>query len=133
MSEIIYSPQKRDFIKGHRYANPRYFSEPDRTVDSVIIVGEYQNIIDAYRMQTEAKVLVLRSVEELVDLFDERAGKVRPKPNPVVRNEVTLPDADEVASMAFPVLKQIAGQLSNETIRSRKQAEAIVASARALI
>lgn len=147
-SEIIYSAQKRGFIKGQRYANARYFSGPARDVTSVIIVGKWQNIIDAYRMQAaDVTVTVVADVKELEAMFARRAagkagltfadqstGAARTKrktSGPGVVAEITLPAPEEVTTLAFPVLRQLAAQLSTDEIGSRQQAEAIIEAERA--
>lgn len=137
--EIIYSPQKRDFLPGHRYANPQFFDGVATDVTSVIVVGNRREIIDAYRMRTKASITVVRDLDELNELFErrtqaqasERAAKIAPKRSSAKADELTLPDVGEMASMAFPVLRGIAEKLTDEPIGSRKQAEALIAEARA--
>ncbi len=50
MSEVVYSAQKSDFVKGRIYLNPRFFDgtlQPGAT--SVIVVGDWPRVEEAYK------------------------------------------------------------------------------------
>lgn len=141
--EVIYSAQKRDFIKGRRYMNPRHFSGPVNDAASVIIVGKWDNIVDAYRMQAaDVKLTVVADLRELSALFERRASGKPDMPSPQTRKprakaadqsaaEITLPAFEEMSGLAFPALRKLATQLSEDEITSREQALAIVEQERA--
>lgn len=141
--EVIYTSQKRGFVKGRRYMNARHFAAPANGVTSVIIVGKHQDIIDAYRMQAaDVKLTVVDDPSALEALLERRAsGKAEPSPQMTAHRkpraksaepaEITLPAREEIASLAFPALRQLAAQFSSDEIGSRPQAEAIIEAERA--
>src|SRR5262245_8545421 len=138
--EIIYSAQKRGFIKGHRYANPRYFSTPANDVASVIVVGKWQEVIDAYRMHAADVKLTVVDDPRALNVFLERRASGKPDaPQPSGRKqrerteqaeEITLPAPEEIVSLAFPALRQLASKFSSDEIGSRKTAEQIISTER---
>lgn len=49
MMELVYSNQRGDFDPNKRYRNPDLFRNTERGVTKVTVVGDYPEIIDAYK------------------------------------------------------------------------------------
>jgi hypothetical protein len=82
-TEIVYSAQKTNFLPGVRYANPRYFVGPRHDVTSVIIVGNWPNVADAYQFANpEMTVAIVETPEALTDYLDRRVRVLAQNPAP---------------------------------------------------
>ena len=77
--ELIYSTQSSGFDPDKRYRNPEHFDRPETGVTSVLVVGEWPKVVDAYKnagvdvaVKDVARVLIVGAgVEsELKDLID---------------------------------------------------------------
>lgn len=77
--ELIYSTQSSGFEPDKRYRNPEHFDRPETGVTSVLVVGEWPKVVDAYKnagvdvaVKDVARVLIVGAgVEsELKDLID---------------------------------------------------------------
>lgn len=147
--EIIYSSQKRGFVKGYRYANPRAFAGPRQGVTSVVIVGSWPEVEAAYRMANPTvRVTCVRGEAELQQMLSRRSDvgeapaartetppskpaepKVPAEPK-AAATEVSLPSADEIAGMAWPALRGIATQVSGKPVNSRDDARTAIEAER---
>ena len=47
--ELTYSNQRGGFDPGKRYRNPEHFDKPEAGVTSVLVVGDWPNVVAAYR------------------------------------------------------------------------------------
>lgn len=77
--ELIYSTQSSGFDPDKRYRNPEHFDRPETGVTSVLVVGEWPKVVDAYKdagvdvaVKDVARVLIFGAglEGELKDLID---------------------------------------------------------------
>ncbi|MCU1752153.1 hypothetical protein [Pseudomonas sp. 6D_7.1_Bac1] len=47
--ELTYSAQKTDFDPDKRYRNPEYFERPEAGATKVTVVGDWPDVVEAYR------------------------------------------------------------------------------------
>ncbi|MGC5702971.1 hypothetical protein J4P02_22450 [Pseudomonas sp. NFXW11] len=47
--ELTYSAQTTDFDPDKRYRNPQYFDRPEAGVTKIVVVGQWPNVVDAYK------------------------------------------------------------------------------------
>jgi hypothetical protein len=148
MKEFVYSSQKTGYVKGVRYVNPRMFAGPRPDAQSVIIIGKWPKIADAYRHKN-VPVKEFDTENDFSDYIQKRADlpasrtafdPVQPKQpaSPVARtdverNAVRLPEEGEEQRMAWPLLRQLASEIAdtNRPIRSREDAETVIKEERA--
>lgn len=64
---LIYTTVKRDLPKGHRYANARYFDSIKEDAPKVFVVGNFPNIVEAYRRVGIPVEIVSTLAEALAD------------------------------------------------------------------
>lgn len=87
--ELVYSRQKRDFVQGRAYANPRLFTRPREDVTRVIVVGDYPNIVAAY----EARGVEVERVGAPEAIPGASAPIIKaPPPAPINLGSVAIPD-----------------------------------------
>jgi hypothetical protein len=143
LMELIYSAQKSDFDPQKRYRNPEHFERPEAGVTSVLVVGEWPNVVDAYEnvgvevaVKNVARVLVVGAGNNQAEL-EALIGKLRIESNTVRAvidgldaGEIEKPEAGELAIRLFHSLDAIRLQMAdlagarddlaaeNETLRS---------------
>jgi len=125
--ELIYSAQKSDFDPQKRYRNPEHFERPEAGVTSVLVVGDWPNVVDAYEnvgvevTQEETaprQVLVVSAGNRQVEL-EELIGKLRVESDTICllvdgleTGEIQKPEAGELAIRLYDALDHIHIQMS---------------------
>lgn len=120
--ELIYSAQKSDFDPQKRYRNPEHFERPEAGVTSVLVVGEWPNVVDAYKdagaevVVKEAaprQVLVVNAgngqveLEELIGSLRAEIDTVRVLVDGLETGEIQKPEAGELAIRLYDALDHI--------------------------
>lgn len=122
--EIIYSAQHSDFVKGKRYANPRFFSTPKTDATKVFIIGKYPNIVAAYKA-LDIEVVQMKEGDAL-----PTDDKAKGKPTTGSHGAKT-PDASEVeipakwADLNWQAKRSLAKKLGGEAV-NKEQAEKVI-------
>lgn len=141
--ELIYSVQKSDFDPQKRYRNPEHFERPEAGVTSVLVVGEWPNVVDAYEnvgvevaVKDVARVLFVGAgdnkaeLEELIGKLRIESDTVRAVIDGLDAGEIEKPEAGELAIRLFHALDGIRLQMidlagardelaaENETLRN---------------
>jgi len=141
--ELIYSAQKSDFDPQKRYRNPEHFERPEAGVTSVLVVGDWPNVVDAYEnvgveveVKNVARVLIVGAgdtkaeLEELIGKLRIESDMVRAVIDGLDAGEIEKPETGELAIRLFQALDGIrlqmvdlAGQrddlaTENETLRN---------------
>lgn len=132
--ELIYSAQRTGFEAGRRYSNPRFFSTPRAGVSSVIVIGDYPNIVSAY----EKLGVPVRVAQNPSDL-PASARKADPRPvAPAVPETAYLPTAEPRAEqeaveipenwrdLSWPQRKSLASRVSDMAIINGDDANAAI-------
>lgn len=66
--ELIYTTQRDGFEQGRTYRNPRHFDQAEPGVDSVLVIGDWPKVVDAYeRAGSEVSIVDLPSRVVVVD------------------------------------------------------------------
>ncbi|WP_447789501.1 hypothetical protein [Pseudomonas farris] len=141
--ELIYSAQKSDFDPQKRYRNPEHFDRPEAGVTSVLVVGEWPNVVDAYEnvgvevaVKDVARALFVGAGDDKAEL-EELIGKLRIESDTVRAvidgldaGEIEKPEAGELAIRLFHAFDGIRLQMidlagardelaaENETLRN---------------
>jgi hypothetical protein len=143
--ELIYSAQKSDFDPQKRYRNPEHFERPEAGVTSVLVIGDWPNVVDAYenvgvevtlKVAAPRQVLVVGAIDNKAEL-EELIGKLRIESDTVRAvidgldaGEIEKPEAGELAIRLFHALDGIRLQMvelagarddlavENETLRN---------------
>lgn len=135
---LVYTSQKRDFLPGVRYANARFFVDAKQDLPGVIVVGQWQKVIDAYRYAfPEMPLIEVADEAELVNLmlhFGDMEATALPAPEaqetnvsePSTASQVITIPADWRENLAWPVLRSLASSVSDTPVRNRADAEAAI-------
>jgi len=141
LMELIYSAQKSDFDPQKRYRNPEHFERPEAGVTSVLVVGEWPNVVNAYKdsgvevaVKDVARVLIVGGdkgeLEDLIGKLRAESDTVRAVIDGLEAGEVEKPEAGELAIRLFYALDGIRLQMveltgarddltmENETLRN---------------
>ncbi|MFJ7281864.1 hypothetical protein [Pseudomonas sp. NPDC099000] len=118
--ELIYSAQKTDFDPQKRYRNPEHFERPEAGVTSVLVVGEWPNVVDAYEnvgvevaVKDVARVLVVGAggnkaeLEDLIGKLRIESDTVRAVIDGLDAGEIEKPEAGELAVRLYDALEHI--------------------------
>ncbi|MEN8639591.1 hypothetical protein [Pseudomonas sichuanensis] len=58
--ELIYTTQRDGFEQGRTYRNPRHFDQVEPGVESVVVIGDWPKVVDAYKAAgTDVSVIEL--------------------------------------------------------------------------
>lgn len=102
--ELIYSAQSSGFDPDKRYRNPQHFDRPESGVTSVLVVGEWPNVVDAYKdagvevaVKEAARIIIVGTGDqgELNDLI----GRLRTESDSV---RVLIESAEGLAPLVHP-------------------------------
>lgn len=102
--ELIYSAQSSGFDPDKRYRNPQHFDRPESGVTSVLVVGEWPNVVDAYKdagvevaVKEAARMIIVGTGDqgELNDLI----GRLRAESDSV---RVLIESAEGLAPLVHP-------------------------------
>ncbi|WP_454846067.1 hypothetical protein [Pseudomonas farris] len=134
--ELIYSAQKSDFDPQKRYRNPEHFDRPEAGVTSVLVVGEWPNVVDAYEnvgvevaVKDVARVLFVGAgdnkaeLEELIGKLRIESDMVRAVIDGLDAGEIEKPEAGELAIRLFQALDGIRLQMVDLAGRRDSEAE----------
>jgi regulator of replication initiation timing len=125
--ELIYSAQKSDFDPQKRYRNPEHFERPEAGVTSVLVVGDWPNVVDAYenvgveltlKEAAPRHVLVVGAgnnqteLEELIGKLRIESDMVRTVIDGLDAGEIEKPEAGELAIRLFQTLDGIRLQMA---------------------
>ena len=124
--ELIYSAQKTDFDPQKRYRNPEHFERPEAGVTSVLVIGEWPNVVDAYEnvgvevtLEEAAPLQVLvvgagnsqAALEELIGKLRAESDTVRAVIDGLEAGEIEKPEAGELAIRLFHALDGVRLQM----------------------
>ncbi|PHN61928.1 CTP synthase [Pseudomonas viridiflava] len=85
LMELVYSNQRGDFDPNKRYRNPDLFRNVERGVTKVTVVGDYPEIVDAYKaveidVEIEARKTPVKGKAKAADKTPAKPGKGPTKP-----------------------------------------------------
>jgi hypothetical protein len=124
--ELIYSTQSSGFDPDKRYRNPEHFDRPEAGVTSVVVIGEWPKVVDAYEhvgvevTALEAKprqVLVVGAadnnaeLEALISKLQIESDTIRAVIDGLDAGEIEKPEAGELAIRLFQALDGIRLQM----------------------
>lgn len=83
--ELVYSNQRGDFDPSKRYRNPDLFRNVERGVTKVTVVGDYPEIVDAYKalevdVEVETRKTPVKGKTKAADKTSAKSGKGPTKP-----------------------------------------------------
>lgn len=83
--ELVYSNQKTDFDPNKRYRNPDLFRNVERGVTKVTVVGDYPEIVEAYKalevdVDVETRKTPVKGKGKAADKAPTKPGKGPTKP-----------------------------------------------------
>lgn len=121
--ELIYSTQSSGFDPDKRYRNPEHFDRPEAGVTSVLVLGEWPNVVDAYN-DAGVEVVVKKVVRALIvgdgdqGELEDLIGRLRAEGDAIrclvdglEAGEIERPEAGELAIRLFDVLNGIRLQM----------------------
>ncbi|PHN28964.1 CTP synthase [Pseudomonas sp. ICMP 561] len=78
--ELVYSNQRGDFDPNKRYRNPDLFRNVERGVTKVTVVGDYPEIVDAYKaleidVEVETRKTPVKGKTKSADKTPAKSGK----------------------------------------------------------
>ncbi|MBO9552220.1 hypothetical protein [Pseudomonas sp.] len=123
--ELIYTTQRDGFEPGRTYRNPRHFDQAEPGVESVMVIGDWPKVVDAYE-QSGAEVTVV-DVPKRVTVIDG--------PDPAVFDRLVAELASIgaiVESFTAQRLERPAGELGDTADRLFQALEAINAGVASL-
>jgi hypothetical protein len=152
--ELIYSTQSSGFDPEKRYRNPQHFERPEAGVTSVVVVGEWLNVVDAYvavgvevtAIEAESRqVLVVGAgdnkaeLEALIGKLQIESDAIRVLVAGLESGEIERPEAGELPVRLFDALDgirlqmvELAGERDAEAERAgslQKQVDDLLAQA----
>jgi len=121
--ELIYSAQKSDFDPQKRYRNPEHFERPEAGVTSVLVVGDWPNVVDAYENvgvevtqgETAPRQVAGNSqveLEELIGKLRVESDTIRLLVDGLETGEIQKPEAGELAIRLYDALDHFRIQMS---------------------
>lgn len=120
--ELIYSAQKTDFDPQKRYRNPEHFERPEAGVTSVLVIGEWPNVVDAYEnvgievlaIEAESRQLLVvgsggneAELEALIGKLRVEIDMVRAVIDGLDAGEIEKPECGELATRLYHALDHI--------------------------
>jgi hypothetical protein len=83
--ELVYSNQRGDFDPNKRYRNPDLFRNVERGVTKVTVIGDYPEIVDAYKaleveVDVETRKTPVKGKTKAADKTPAKSGKGPTKP-----------------------------------------------------
>lgn len=117
--ELTYSNQLQGFDPDRRYRNPEHFNRPEAGVTSVLVMGDWPNVVSAYEaagVDVAVKDAVRAAVVGVVDQreLEQRIADLRAENDAVVflvdglkAGEITRPETGELAIRLFDAFEAI--------------------------
>jgi regulator of replication initiation timing len=128
--ELTYSNQLSGFDPGKRYRNPEHFDKPEADVTSVLVIGDWPSVVDAYKAAgievsvkevTRARVIGggnQGELEELIGKLRIESNAIRALVDGLQTGEIEKPEAGELAMRLYDALDHIRTQI-DELVDSR--------------
>lgn len=127
--ELTYSNQLQGFDPDKRYRNPEHFDKPEAGVTSVLVIGDWPNVVSAYEdadvdvvVKDAVRVAVVGGVNQLE--LEQLIAELRAENDAVVflvyglkAGEITRPETGELANClfdAFEAVQESVGELTTE-------------------
>lgn len=122
--ELTYSNQLSGFDPGKRYRNPEHFDKPEADVTSVLVIGDWQAVVDAYKaagVEVSVKDVTRPRVagggnqgqlEELVGKLRAESDGVRLLVDGLEAGKIEKPEAGELAIRLYDALDHIRVQVA---------------------
>ena len=127
--ELTYSNQLQGFDPDKRYRNPEHFDKPEAGVTSVLVIGDWPNVVSAYEdadvdvvVKDAVRVAVVGGVNQLE--LEQLIAKLRAENDAVVflvdglkAGEITRPETGELANCLFDAFEAVqvsVGELTTE-------------------
>ena len=127
--ELTYSNQLQGFDPDKRYRNPEHFDKPEAGVTSVLVIGNWPNVVSAYE-DADVDVVVKGAVRVAVaggvnqGELEQLIAELRAENDAVVflvdglkAGEITRPETGELANClfdAFEAVQESVGELTTE-------------------
>ena len=127
--ELTYSNQVDGFDPEKRYRNPEHFDKPEAGVTSVLVIGDWPSVVDAYEALgidvsvKEAKRVQIvgaanqADLEQVIALLRDEHGSIQILIDGLDAGEIHRPESGELALRLFGVLGTIhasVGELTTE-------------------
>ncbi|MBK5541512.1 hypothetical protein JFV28_20410 [Pseudomonas sp. TH05] len=127
--ELTYSNQLDGFDPEKRYRNPEHFDKPEAGVTSVLVIGDWPSVVDAYEALgidvsvKEAKRVQIvgaanqADLEQVIALLRDEHGSIQILVDGLDAGEIHRPESGELALRLFDVLGTIhasVGELTTE-------------------
>ena len=127
--ELTYSNQLQGFDPDKRYRNPEHFDKPEAGVTSVLVIGDWPNVVSAYEdadvdvvVKDAVRVAVVGGVNQLE--LEQLIAELRAENDAVVflvdglkAGEITRPETGELANCLFDAFEAVqvsVGELTTE-------------------
>lgn len=127
--ELTYSNQLQGFDPDKRYRNPEHFDKPEAGVTSVLVIGNWPNVVSAYEdadvdvvVKDAVRVAVVGGVNQLE--LEQLIAELRAENDAVVflvdglkAGETTRPETGELANCLFDAFEAVqvsVGELTTE-------------------
>lgn len=127
--ELTYSNQLNGFDPEKRYRNPEHFDKPETGVTSVLVIGDWPNVVDAYEAAgidvsvREAKRVQMvgatnhAELEKVIAALRAEHGSIQILVDGLEAGEIHRPESGDLAFRLFEVLGAIhalVGELTTE-------------------
>ena len=130
--ELTYSNQLQGFDPDKRYRNPEHFDKPEAGVTSVLVIGDWPNVVSAYEdadvdvvVKDAVRVAVAggvnqRELEQLIAALRAENDAVVFLVDGLKAGEITRPETGELANClfdafdAFEAVQVSVGELTTE-------------------
>ncbi|OIN45981.1 hypothetical protein [Pseudomonas costantinii] len=127
--ELTYSNQLDGFDPEKRYRNPEHFDKPEAGVTSVLVIGNWPSVVDAYEtagidvLVTEVKRAQIvgtanqSELEQIITALRAEHASIQILVDGLNAGEIHRPEVGELANRLFDVLGTIhvsVGELSTE-------------------
>ena len=125
--ELTYSSQLSGFDPEKRYRNPEHFDKPEAGVTSVLVIGDWPSVVDAYEAAgidvsvKEAKRVQIvgagnqAELEKVIAALRAEHGSIEILIGDLEAGEIHRPEAGELALRLFEVLGTIHASVGDLT------------------
>jgi hypothetical protein len=125
--ELTYSNQLNGFDPEKRYRNPEHFDKPEAGVTSVLVIGDWPRVVDAYEAAgidvsvKEAKRVQIvgatnqAELEKVIAALRAEHGSIEILVDGLDSGEIHRPESGELALRLFEVLGTIHGSVGELT------------------
>jgi len=125
--ELTYSNQLNGFDQEKRYRNPEHFDKPEAGVTSVLVIGDWPSVVDAYEAAgidvsvKEAKRVQIvggahqAELEKVIATLRAEHGSIEILIGGLEAGEIHRPEAGELALRLFEVLGTIHASVGDLT------------------